>query len=374
MANNFSANLVISAKGSILAVDIINGGSGYTSTPIISLNNPGGYGNGAVLVPIMEKDPDDTLVFDVRGCGNPSDGVFPNLNSPNNRTVGLGGGGYAARPSVNVTASLLPVEPPVFPEGKSISKFVVIDSGVGYLQRPNGATGGGGVKFSNPEDTIVFCGGYNVYPPCINVKVKSGNLVFLPFNTTGQIFNNDGDLVQTVLGLGPVSPITVLQDGILATPCIKREEVIPPIAIGPISPTTLSEELPTTPVSPSNTYEVVLEIGSIFIENTGINYSPNDVITIEPSNGAELEPVFDNLGRVKKVNVVRPGIGFTEFPKIRIYSDTGYNANIIPIFNVIRITNEVLDQDIVPPGTPLISVIDCVGSQPPKREFIRVSE
>lgn len=119
---------------------------------------------------------------------------------------------------------------------------------------------------------------------------------------------------------------------------------------------------------------MALEIGDIFIANSGINYSPDDVITIEPSNGAILEPKFDILGRVNRVKVISPGIGFTELPKIRIYSDTGYNASLIPIFNVIRITEEVLDQNIVPPGTPIISVVDCVGIQPPKREFDIVGE
>lgn len=358
MANNFSANLVISPKGSILAVDIVDPGSGYTNTPIITLNNPGGYGNGAILLPIMKRNPEDILPFDINGCGNPSNNYLPDFTSPNNKTVWLGGGGYAAEPTMSLTSSLIPVERQQVPEGKSIEKIVVIDAGVGYLQKPNGSTGAGGKKFSNPEDTIVFCGGYNVYPPCKNVRVKSGNLVYLPFSSVGQIFNNDGELVQTIVGRGPVSPITVLEDGVLATPCIKREEVIPP----------------PSPSPTENTYNVALEIGDIFIANSGINYSPDDVITIEPSNGAILEPKFDSLGRVNRVKVISPGIGFTELPKIRIYSDTGYNASLIPIFNVIRIIEEVLDQDIVPPGTPIISVVDCVGIQPPKREFDIVGE
>lgn len=366
MANNFSANLVISPGGSLLAVDIVDPGSGYTNTPIVSLVNPGGYGVGAIIKPIMRQNPNDLLPFDINGCGNPTNSFLPNYSSPNNRTVGLGGGGYAERPSINVTASLVPIDEPEIPEGKSIEKFVILDSGVGYLQRPNGATGAGGNKFSNPEDTIVFCGGYNVYPPCTNVRVKKGNLVYLPFGSIGQIFDEEGNLIQTISGLGPVSPIEVLQDGVLATPCIKRDEVIPiPIPIPSVS---------FIPLPIPDSYDVALEIGDVYIENPGLNYSPDDVITIEPSNGAVLEPRFDNLGRVSEVRIISPGIGFTEFPTVRIYSDRGYNANIIPIFNVIRITQEVLDRDIVPPGTPLISVVDCVGVQPPKREFIRVSE
>jgi hypothetical protein len=56
--------------------------------------------------------------------------------------------------------------------------------------------------------------------------------------------------------------------------------------------------------------------------------------------------------------VIQPGIGFTEFPRIVVNSTTGFNAQMVPVFKVIKV-NKTPDE--VPLGTPLIEVIDCVG-------------
>ena len=59
------------------------------------------------------------------------------------------------------------------------------------------------------------------------------------------------------------------------------------------------------------------------------------------------------------MNILDPGLGFTDIPEIGIISNTGYNARFRPVFKVIRLSDE--DFETLPPGTEIISVVDCVG-------------
>ena len=48
-----------------------------------------------------------------------------------------------------------------------------------------------------------------------------------------------------------------------------------------------------------------------------------DEIVIDPPNGAKLEPIIGPHGTVVGVNIIDPGLGFTEYPTISMPSDTG---------------------------------------------------
>jgi hypothetical protein len=67
-------------------------------------------------------------------------------------------------------------------------------------------------------------------------------------------------------------------------------------------------------------YSVSLRLKNIIVENPGINYNVTDKIRITPSNGAVLEPVFGSFGRVIKVAIIDPGFGFTEYPRIEMFT------------------------------------------------------
>jgi len=100
-------------------------------------------------------------------------------------------------------------------------------------------------------------------------------------------------------------------------------------------------------------YPVTLRLKQVIVENPGINYSGTDQIQITPSNSAILEPVFGPFGTVESVNVLNPGLGFTEYPQIRLISETGVNASFRPVFEVVR------DPIVLPER--LIQVTDLVG-------------
>ena len=114
-------------------------------------------------------------------------------------------------------------------------------------------------------------------------------------------------------------------------------------------------------------YPVVLKLKDVLVKDSGINYNCGvDQIEITPSNGAVLEYECNTFGRIAKVNIINPGMGFTEYPTIRMVSPpdspsgpTGTNAEFVPIFEVVRDPVEALTGAI--PQDKLIQVTDLVG-------------
>ena len=114
------------------------------------------------------------------------------------------------------------------------------------------------------------------------------------------------------------------------------------------------------PVTQGQGYPAALRLRSVEIENPGINYNCGvDQIQITPSNGAQLGYECDTFGRITRVNVLNPGLGFTEYPEISIVSPpgvepTGVNATFRPQFEIVR-DPIVVDPEII------IQVTDLVG-------------
>lgn len=279
-----SANPIVSFSGSIIGFDVISGGNGYSTPPNVEITD---------------------------GCGN-------------------GSGAYG----VAIT------------KDGSVDKIVVVDGGSGYLQYPDGSTGGNGYKFSDATDIIIFNQntGYSVYKEDVTVNVISGDLLYAPPFTNITVYSPQGDILQEIVGEGLTVPITIEYNGTITTSNI--EQNFP--NVGPFP-------------SSNNSYPAVTTIEDIAIVNPGSNYQPEDNVSITPSNGAEISVTFDDNGSLKDAVVISGGLGFTEFPEIRINSKTGFNAKIIPVFKVIRIGDLKEEQDVIPDNTPIIKIIDCVG-------------
>ena len=330
----FSANPIISSVGSVLGFDIINPGQNYTSTPIVNFNSDCGIGNGAVLMPI------------VAGLGTTSNagvGTTSNAGIGTTSNVGLGttsnaGIGTTSNAGIGTTSNT----------SGGIIDIVVIDGGVGYLSSPNGSTGGGGQVFSTPDQTIIYTldiNKYQVFVPGELVEVEKGEFIYMPAGSNTQLYDENGNVIQNIFGQGQITGIELLDNGVLTIPNKPDTQ-------------TMS---PSDPTRSNGSYPVVLSIKKIIVANPGINYRENDKIVISPSCGAELDPKYDDFGRLVSVAVLKDGIGFTDIPDIYIESLTGINARMIPLFNVIRVGDLPEEQDIVPIGTPIINVVDCVG-------------
>lgn len=129
-----------------------------------------------------------------------------------------------------------------------------------------------------------------------------------------------------------------------------------------ITPTPSTVGVTTT--LPIDDYNVVLELDEIIIRNTGINYSPEDKICCNPDNGANLEPQFDQVGRLVGVRILNKGAFVTERPTITICeSKTGVNAEMFAVLKATDVSN-LTKQQIQQLGfnqDKLVSVVDCVG-------------
>ena len=361
------ANPVISAAGSIIGIDILNGGSGYTSPPTIQITDNCGNGSGAAAIVIMKKNAD----------GSDSD---------------------------------------------SVGNVLMVDTGSGYLKKPDGSTGGNGSVYSKKGDTIVFGKERAIYECGTIIKVNKGDIVYLNEGAVANIYNKTGQLLQTLIGKGP-DFINVDYTGTLVTPkCTEQDEqggekqendnnntivvsqvysvhacnttldilkddlvylkedavatvsdkmgnilqtiigkgIMTPIIVEfsgilttpPCEEDIIVEDLPLS----SDNSPVISEIDDVALLDRGINYSPNDKINITPANGAELDVTFDSNGSVKDIIVVNGGSGFTEMPKITIESKTGINAVILPILKFNKVTDRV-----TPEKVDYVNVIDCVG-------------
>ncbi len=204
-----------------------------------------------------------------------------------------------------------------------LSRVVITNPGFGYLTAPNGDQGGDGRTWAKSGETIVkrIDGIYDrPYVPGETFQVNPGDEVSSCGNTT---------IVQEVQTI--------------TAPTCKSTDV------------TRGQN----PTLDDGKYPIILELDDVYIETPGINYNCSvDKITITPNNGAVLSYECDNLGSLTKVNVVKPGIGFTSYPTIEIETETGYNATLLPVFKVNRIGD---NPDLpVSPGQ-VISVVDCVG-------------
>jgi len=376
------ANAVVSATGSILGLDFSAFGSGYTYEPQIRVIDSCGTGGGAVFQPIME--PTGTFnrfeeeILNLTGA-IPIDSGTQYLPAPNGTT---GGAGF------------------IFSQPDETILFRT-----GTTQIINGKQVNGT--------------GYEVYSCGETFNVVTGDEVYLPNGTTADLFATNGGVVQSLTGLGPLTKIVITASGTITAPCSpENAPTLPPITIpissgettiggiptitrptiNPTSSTgqpqtvpgatftpgtvlpdtgvtgtgsannssTISSQLTGTPqtiqgIPIPNSVPVIAVIDSVFIKNPGFGYQPDDNIVIIGNKGAELEFRVNDQGEVTNVIVINGGLGFDEVPFITIESRTGFNFEAVAIFKFTSALDIDLNNITIPPGSRIISVVDCVG-------------
>ncbi len=220
----------------------------------------------------------------------------------------------------------------------------VVYPGTGYLSAPDGSKGGNEYTWADPDDSIVKKpnGDYDVpKPPGNIIVVGPGDEVTIPPGTvvvTEPIEGDQGGGEEIIGG----NPVTIERPGKFTSPLPDFNRV--------------SGDYPS---ESNGSYPVILYLCEIAIDNSGINYSFEDKVVIEPDIGAKAEAKFDQQGRVISVKVTEQGEGFTEFPRLYIRSETGYNAQLRPKLCIDRVGSDDLKQ----PTTQdkVVKVIDCVG-------------
>ena len=338
-----AGNLVIGAVGEVIGIDMASFGVGYDDSSYGKVYDNCGKGSGAYIRPIVDTYTDDD--------GNTQTGIID---------------------------------------------IEIIEPGTGYLPAPDGSRGGNEYTWSDPDDTVIKNpdGSWSPIPPGEVVTVDPGTIVTLPPGTVvitnpqpggdptiitlpgagtpgggGNGTGGDPEIIalpgagtpggggngtggngtggngtgrggqgggETIRG---GNPVLIELPGVFTTP--KPEYRRP------------SGDYPT---SSNGSYPVILYLCEIFIDESGINYSPGDQIVIEPDIGAVAEPKFDARGRVTSIKITESGEGFTEYPTLYIQSETGYNAVLRPKLCIDRVRDiDLVDQEKV------IQVVDCVG-------------
>jgi len=287
-------NLIVSGGGSVIGADLVNAGVNYVAgKSFAKVNDDCGKGSGAVIIPVFGE------VVVGQTTTDPT-GTLP----PGTRTTGIVG-------------------------------IEILEGGTGYLPTFDGSLGGDGRTWANPDDSTVRHddGIYEVpIPPGNVVNVVPGDTVTIPPGTT--VITDSGELINGG------APHEVLNGGNFTTP----ERPVTPL-IG------------SYPITSLGSYPAIMYLCAVIINNPGINYRPGDEIVIEPSNGAEAVPTFDDFGTLTGIKVTKGGEGFTELPEIYIQSETGFNAILSPRLCIDRIGENVEK----PVTGDLITVIDCVG-------------
>ena len=266
----------------------------------------------------------------------PNKGIFKEVNSNSDDKVLFR---YDADP-----LPALDIPPELPPKG--IVDVIVVNSGYDYLPGPDGSQGGDGNLWAKKDSTIITGdpgdGTTDYYPP-----VPPGNTVGIPLNGTvttpinskpSDVVDPDGNMIEVLPGV----PTLVPNGGTITTPPLDDS-------------LDLRGNYPST-----DSYPVILYLCELIVDESGMDYSPEDEIIIEPSMGATAVPKFDNLGRLLSIKVTSGGEGFTTRPKVYVKTETGFGSFIIPKFCIDRIGTDDLERD---PSLQdkVVNVINCVG-------------
>ena len=307
-----TGNVIVSAVGDILGVDIVNSGFGYgTRSPFLNFEDSCGRGVGAagrvILGPVSPTTDDfGNVLLDSNGQVL----YVPNSNGTETGVIGV----------------------------------IVEDSGYGYLPTPDGSQGGDGRVWADANQTTVkrSDGTWDIpYDPGEFIQVLPGDVVRTPIGSISNLVNSDDS--STFIPGG--TNFNVDSPGTITSP----------------EPNLTTIKTGDYPIKDDEQYPVILYMCDVIIKNPGVGYQQDDKVIIEPSYGAEITPQFNELGQLTSVKVISGGEGFQQIPTIYIESETGFNVEIIPRFCIDRVGVDKVKE----PKTQdkIISIIDCVGKR-----------
>ena len=155
---------VINDDGEIVSVDIVDPGSGYVKNPRVVVVGAG-PGRGAHIEARVDRE---------YQTANPLEKIY---NYRGERIFAIGG-----EQVYDEEGNKLPKNPETF---GTVVQVDVIETGFGYLQKPDGSLSGNGNVYARNDQTVVKTGDGNwfVYDPGTIVKVQDDTSVYFPTNT-----------------------------------------------------------------------------------------------------------------------------------------------------------------------------------------------
>ena len=335
-----AGNVIVSAVGEILGVDVTSFGSGYNSAPFVRFIDACGNGTGAVGRAVI--GPVDGTTTGTTGGTTGTTGVTTGTTGGTGTTgaTGTTGGTTGTTGGTTGTTGGTTGTTGGTTGTTGVTGVIMDDTGTGYLPSPDGSLGGDGRTWADPDQTTVQRndGTYDTpYNPGDDIELSLGDSVRLPNNTSTELGDEiiTGGRYQQVNQFGTITAPTQNVDALV------RGDY---------------------PALDDGKYPVILYLCGLEVENGGFGYADTDEIIIEPSNGAVAVPKYGAFGALESVKITSGGEGFTQVPRIYIQSETGYNAKLIPRFCIDRISKDEIKE----PGVQdkIISVIDCVGKIP----------
>ena len=248
----------------------------------------------------------------------------------------------------------------------------VVNPGYGYLKESDGSLGANGRQWASRCDTYYIDpdGKFSQpIPPGNVITLLPGSKLYVPSPVTGYGVDSDNDkdvddgasqdTLFTPGGLQDVDTTVTITTPKCPPP--KDGDELTDIGFG------TGGDSEGDPSTGDGKYGVRLCVKQILIENAGVNFDPSDEIYLEPDRGTKLSMELGPYGSIAKITVVQKGCGFTRVPKVRINTRTGFNQELIPLFEVQRIGEadlenlalRALDRD----NRGIISVVDCVNNR-----------
>ena len=249
--------------------------------------------------------------------------------------------------------------------GTGIVDVIIREPGNNYISTPDGSSGGDGRTWQEPNETVIIRdnGDYeHPIPPGFDVDVFPGDTVIIPpgSNVITEPIPGIGDPGGPgTPGIGDPGGNEEIIGGTVHIVTSPGRFTTPPLIRQPIS-----SESGTLPYSDDGSYPVILFLCGMNVIESGTNYSPDDEVIITPDLGAKVSLELNDTGGVVGLKVTERGEGYTSFPRIRIVSETGFNAVIRPKLCIDRIG---VDRDTNPDPDQLdkiISVVDCTTRGP----------
>jgi len=324
-----AGNPIIGTDGALLAVDIVNGGFGYQYPPLVSVRDVGNNGSGATLIPVLSENilNENTPSILINELITIAPGqVVPREVSGRGVVVEVivtdpGNGYLSPTPPIQVLPT--PVSPPsgaptginatFLPQFEVVRDPIVIDP-----QKLLQVTDLVGLKQTGYVNGRAYYGA---------VYYDNGVRYAGFYETIGEPIRVYDTLRESIIAQVTTPPSAILRQGtdirsnnpLLNIPGTVQSTLNSNSIIGAGDIFTPSVPFVQEP-SQDSIYPVSLRLKRVIVKNPGINYNVTDQIRVIPSNGAVLEPVFGSFGRVIKVAVIDPGFGFTEYPRIEMFT------------------------------------------------------
>ncbi len=325
--------------------DSCNVGAVFCGPPTVEFFGGGGSGaSGNAIISASGEILGVDITTTGSGYASP-----PSVRFVDNCGKGKGAVGRAVLGPRNVVNGTITSPPGTDGNTDGVIAVIMDETGFGYLSSPNRDLGGDGRVWANKDQTTVKRndGTYDSpYNPGEDIDLLPGDSIRTP---DGTVTNLNG---ETIIG-GDYRSVNT--KGKITAP--KRQ--------------VTDIEGGKYPGLNTGSYPVILYLCGLEIGNAGFNYSSNDRIVIEPSNGASAIPTFGAFGTLEKVVITSQGEGFTETPNIYIESESGFNAKLIPRFCIDRVSVDRIKEPET--GKKIISVVDCVGKVP-QVDFFRVPQ